>query len=490
MKISNYYSEQWGEEMMTSGAEKEDAAIAFAKNLVSVRYEDIPSEAVESTKMEILTHLGVAVAASTTVPVCKQMMELAREMGGREESTIIAYGLKVPCTMAAFVNAALAHGLNFADGCDEYTFHPGIAVFPAACAVAERVGKVSGKEFIAAFTLGTDLMMRLGCAIHAEGARDWAGYGWWIGQLLEYLPAAAVAGRLLGLKEDQMVSALGLAYSQSSGTVYSLRGVGTDKALYSSYPALTGVLSALMAQKGISGPHESLEGKAGLFNVYFQGEYDSDSLTRDLGKSFEGINAGFFAYPCSASTHSHIGLALDMVAEHKIRPDDVEEVTLLIGESEKNFGNCEPLQVRRNPTKISEAQMSTPFAVATAMAKGKPSLKHFVNEGFRDPEILRLSNKVSYRVDPEYGHRHGTALYRPGIEVKLTDGPMLRAEREVYRYGNPHNPMSEEEQIEKFRDCVSYSVKPLSEERVEKASTMLTNLEEVDDVGKIIQLVS
>jgi len=242
-----------------------------------------------------------------------------------------------------------------------------------------------------------------------------------------------------------------------------------------------------MAQRGISGPKDSLEGKAGLFNVYFQGEYDSASLTRDLGKNFEGASVGFSAYPSSAMTHAYIDTALRMVDEYRIRTDDVEAVTLFIGLAEQSFGNCEPLQARRNPTRMSEAQMSLPFAVATAIAKGKPRLKHFVGEGFKDPEILRISNKVSCQVEPEYGHRCGTAVFRPAIEVKLTDGRVLRSDREVFRYGNPKNPMSKEEHIEKFRDCVSYSAKPLSNDRVEEVIKMLTNLEEVDDVSQIIQ---
>ena len=476
--------------MGNSVAEKQDAAFAFAKNLAKVRYEDLPPEAVESTKTAILNHIGTAIAASTTVPVCKQMVELAEEMGGKKESTIIAYGVKVPCYMAAFVNAALAHGLNFGDHSDEYSLHTGVAVFPAAFAVAERMGNVSGKEFITAFTLGTDMMIRLARAFQQKATRNWVDYGWWHGQMLEYFPAAAVAGRLLGLEEDKIVKAIGLAYAQTAGTIESLSGVGANKEIYSSYPAMTGVISALMAQRGISGPINSFEGKAGLFNVYFQGEYESEPLTRDLGKKFEGTTVGFSAYPCSASTHAYIQIALQIAEAHKIRPDDVEAVTVFIGLKEKSFRNCEPLQVRRNPTKISEAQMSLPFAVATALVKGKPSLKHFVNEGFKDAEILRLSNKVTYQVDPQYGHRSGSAMFRPAIELKMTDGRILREDQEIYRLGNPKNPMSNEEHVEKFRDCASYAVKPLTIDRLEEAVKMLTDLENVDDVSRIIRLVS
>lgn len=475
---------------MGSTPEREDAVFALAKHMAEVGYEDIPPEAVQSTKISILTHLGAALAAGTTVPACRQMVELAMEMGGKEESTIIGYGARVPCFMGAFVNAALAHGLNFGDHSDEYSLHTGIAVFPAAFAVSERVGGVSGKEFIAAFTSGTDMMIRLGSALLTNASRSWSSYGWWHGQVLEYFPAAAVAGRLLGLDEARIVKAMGMSYAQTGGSIDSLSGVGADKAVYTAYPAMAGVLSALMAQRGVSGPVSSLEGRAGLFNVYFQGEYDPEPLTRNLGKDFQGAGVGFSAYPCSASTHTHIETALKMVEEYAIRPDEVEAVTLLIGIKEQGFGNCEPLHERRNPRKISEAQMSLPFAVAVALAKGKPSLKHFVGDGFKDPEILRISNKVTCRFDPRYGHQSGTATFRPAMEIKLTDGRVLRSEREVSRYGSPGNPMSEEEQVAKFKDCASYSTKPLSGSAVEEVIDMIANLQDVDDVSRIIRLVS
>ena len=472
--------------------EKKDAVFAFAKHMVSVKYEDIPPGAIESTKMSILGTLGPAIAASTTVPVCKQMMELAKEMGGKQESTIIAYGVKVPCYMASFVNAALAHGLNFGDVCEEYLSHPGVVIFPAALAMAERVGKVSGKEFITAFTLALDIIVRLGRSlVLKEAPRDWIRYGWLPPQILGYFSAAAVAGRLLGLDEHQMVKAFGLAYSQTAGITEEVAGVGVDKAIYPSYAGLAGVLSALMAQKSITGPTHSLEGKNGLFNVYFQGEYDSSSLIRDLGKTFEGVNIGFFSFPCCAHTHAYIETALQMVDENKFRPENVETVTLFVGSLEKEaLGLCDPLEVRRNPTNTSEAQLSLPYTVATAMTQGKPRIKHFVGGGFKDPEILRLSNKVVCQADSEYGQKVGRGMTRPAIEIKLTDGRMLHSDRKVFRYGHPQNPMSKEEHIEKFSDCVSYSVKPLPKDSLEELIKMLTKLEEVDDVTEIIRLVS
>jgi 2-methylcitrate dehydratase PrpD len=437
--------------------------------------------------MITLTGLGTALGASAIVPVCKGMVNLAKEIGGKKESTIIGYGDRVPCHMAGFVNAALVHGLNFGDICDEYPLHPGAAVIPVAFAVAEQVGKVSGKEFITAVTLGVDILVRMARSIYVKAKRDWANYGWNPQHILAYFSATAVAGKLLKLNESQMVNAFGLAYSQTAGSFEEVIGVGTDKAIYNAYAALAGALSARMAQRGIGGPRNSLEGKAGLFNVYFQGEYDSASLTCDLGKVFEAAAVGFYSFPCCAFNHPYIEGALKMVGEYGIHPDKIESITLFVGPTE-TFALCQPLETKRNPTTLSEAQMSLPYTVAVALTKGKPRLKHFLRESFEDREILRLSNKVDFQVSQEYGSQVGTSAARTAIEVKLRDGKVLRSDREGVRYGHSRNPMSKEDHIEKFRDCVSYSVKPFPKKTLEDLIDRLLRLEELEDIRRIVSL--
>ncbi len=258
--------------MAVSAVEKKDAIFALAANIANVKYENLPAQAVEVTKLDILDSLGVALAASDAAPMCKKVADLAKEIGGKKESSIIGFGGKVPSHLAAFANAALVHVLNYADYYDPLIIHFACSIFPAAFAIAERVGKVSGKEFIAAYTASVDLEARLSSALLIKDLRhDWNTYGWLTSQLFGYFGATAVAGRLLGFNQDQLLSAFGLAYSQTAGNKQPLIGGGADKGIYSAYPAQSGVFSALMAEKGIMGPRESLEGAAGLYKVYFPG---------------------------------------------------------------------------------------------------------------------------------------------------------------------------------------------------------------------------
>lgn len=474
--------------MVNSLTEKKDAIFALAKNVASVKYEDIPIQAVEIAKMDILDTLGVTIAASGTTPFCKKVVELVKDMGGKEESTIIGYGGKVPSHMAAFANAALAHSLNYGDFHDALAIHIGCSVFPAAIATAERVGKVSGKEFITAYALSMDMESRLARALASKEAPHdwWLDAGWLLPQIFGYFGAAAVAGRLLGLNEEQLINTIGLVYSQVSGTKELLFGGDADKGIYASYPAGAGVISALMAQKGIAGAKSSLEGEAGLYNVYFQGEYDPAPLTSNLGKSFEGV--GFHLSPCCSMTHLYIELTLRMVDEHNIRPQDIEAITVFVGEKNQNL--CEPLQLKRNPGRMADAQLSLPFVVATAIAKGKPRIEHFTSEGIKDPAVISLSSRVSGQPDKECYLEYGTGLQRAKVEVKLVDGRVLHSEQEGFRYGHPQRPISKEELIGKFKDCASYSVHPLTKDSVESVLQLVDNLEEIEDVSQIIRLVS
>ncbi len=152
--------------------EKGDVARVLARNVVSIKYEDLPAEAVEAAKKDILDTLATTLAGSTGDGI-KVVQELVSDWGGKRESTIIVYGDKVPSLNAALVNATMAHAWDYDDYHGLAGVHAGVSVIPASLAIAERRGKVTGKEFITAIALGIDLMCRLGISIGLIPERLW-----------------------------------------------------------------------------------------------------------------------------------------------------------------------------------------------------------------------------------------------------------------------------------------------------------------------------
>jgi 2-methylcitrate dehydratase PrpD len=177
-----------------------------------------------------------------------------------------------------------------------------------------------------------------------------------------------------------------------------------------------------------------------------------------------------------------------MMAEHKFRPEDIESITVAVGPISQLL--CEPLEVRRNPRLMAEAQYSLPFTVATAITKGKPRIEHFTSEGLQDPAILAVSNKVGYRMDEACDLKYGTGYCPAKIDILLRNGRTLHAEQQGGRYGHPERPVSKQDVQEKFRECAKYSARPLSASAVEKIIEKVDRLEHAEDVGEIVRLVS
>lgn len=458
--------------------DQKDVAYTFAQNVVRVRYEDLPNEVIETTKKSILDTLGVIIAASGMVPGIAEIVELVKEAGGREESTIVGFGGRVPAWMAAFANAAMGHALDYDDLHHGAMLHPSSPTVTAGFAIAERLGNVTGRNFITAVALGNDLACRLGLSVPLKGT-------WHSTTVFGAFGAAATSGKLLGLDEERMVDAFGIAFCQAAGTMELREGVGSNLGgMRDAFPAKGGVLSALMAHKGISGVKNCFEGRAGLFPVYFGGDYDQKALTSDLGKRFEGTNVGFKPWPSCGTSHIYIDATLQIVSEHKIASDDIEEITATVGEFAQRL--FLPLEGRRRPATTLDAKFSIPFTVGTAAARGNVVIKDFTPEGIKDPVSLKMAQKVV----PKYDDAFTTLKGRPpgAIEIRTKQGKVYRKRLEV-PYGHPTRPLSQQDIERKFRDCALYSIRPLPPENVNRAIEFIHHLETLKDVGQVIRLL-
>jgi 2-methylcitrate dehydratase PrpD len=464
-----------------------DAAFSLARNIVGVKYEDLPLDVVEHTKKQILDILGVALGGSAKAGV-KELAEIVSDWGGREESTMFCYGSKVPAPNAAQVNATMGHALDYDDTGDGPT-HPSVVVVPAALAVAERQGSVSGRELITTVALGVDMMGRLGQAFRSglktATIAGHPGAGWHLTALYGYLAAAGVASRLLGLDEDRMVNAIGIAYHQCSGNGQCVTEGALTKRMGPGFAARGGIVAALMAEKGITGAGESLEGEVGLFNLYHKGEYDPTPLTAELGKRFTGLNALMKPYPCCKGTHAYVELALSMVKNHHIKPEDVKEITVF-NEDDKYF-LLYPLEKRRRPENPVDSQFSIPWAVATVFARGRVGIGDFTEESIRSADILELSSKVRVKIDKNIGEKKGLIPAKIGVTIR--SGETLIEQSEIPDEG-PAKPPPFADYERKFRDCAAYAVKPRTVKQIDRLVSLIKQLDKIGDIRELVELLS
>ena len=458
-----------------------DASYAFAEKIVNTGFDQLPVRAVEAAKKSLLDTLGVMVGATGTTPALRGIAELAAEMGGRTEATIIGFGAKAPAMMAAFANGAMAHCLDYDDIEYKSVYHPSGAVVPAGFAIAEKNRPLSGKEFITAIALGQDLGIRMALAIPPQRKPPWHR-----AVVVGTFAAAATAAKILRLDTEHVVDTLGNALCQAAGSLELRWGVGTDLGgMYAGFSAKAGVFSALLAEKGIGGIKSSFDGKAGFFNLYFDGKCDRDKLLSGLGQNITGAETALKPWPACAANNTYVFGTLDLMREHHIRADDIERITVYVGDYAQK--NCEPLAARRRPVSAPDAKFSLPFSVAVAAVKGNLSIDSFSPSALEDREILAMTE----RIDPEYDAKFDISAGMPpgALRIKTKQGKTFHVEKTL-PYGHPDSPLSWDQIKLKAVDCFGHGLKPISAENVNKVVTLCENLEHVRDIAEIMELLA
>jgi 2-methylcitrate dehydratase PrpD len=300
--------------------------------------------------------------------------------------------------------------------------------------------------------------------------------------------AAAAAGKVLRLDPHQMGNALGIAYSQAAGNSQCYVDGALTVRVQQGLSAKAGALSALLAQKGITGAENFFEGKFGYFNIYHRGQFDRNVLLKDYGKHFEGIQVSQKPlYSCCKFNHASMDAARALVREHRIEPDQIDQVQAVVTSQEVYNFVCDPIDVKRNPRTLVDAQFSLPYTVALAMVKKNVSLNDFTWEAIREEEVLSVARKVQVVLKPIEGR---AVLPAPGIiEVRTADGKRFSKEVRFVK-GHPENPNSIEDCLDKLKACIEYS-------RCEKILThyprlcdLLLNLENLGDIRPVITLLN
>lgn len=464
---------------MSDPIERSDVAKLFSTYAANLKYESLPSEVVSVLKRVVLDTLGTTLAANTLGEGVQPLVEVARGMGGAPESTLIGFGDRVPAPMAALVNGGMAQALNYADTA-ELGGHLGPTSVPAALAVAERIRGVSGKEFLASLAAGTEVQSRLSRAFKLAWG-DWPVKPLRT-QLWGYFNAAVSAGRVMKLTVAEMHSALGLALMQASGSMQVVRGGDPPaKAIYAAFPNHGGVLSALLSKQGLGASFsEVFEGEAGLFAMFHEGRFLRSVLDAGLGEKFYLPGVRFKPWPVSGVVHSLIDATLQLVSKETIDAAAIDHVHLRGGPDISHC--CEPVEVRKKPETGAAAANSIFFPVAKVLANRKLTLGDFAAGGLRQPQVLRLTERMSYAIDGDLG---GSGI----VEVTMGNRKQV-VSRVDTPLGHLSKPLSYSQIVEKFLDCAQYAASRISKDRLQEVIELVDRLEQVPDIAVLPGLLN
>jgi 2-methylcitrate dehydratase PrpD len=450
----------------------------FADHAANIRYDQLPEAAREAAKKSLLDTIGVSLAASGLESAARGVNDIARESGGNGDCTLLAFGGRAPALMAALANGALAHCLDYDDQ-TPWGQHCGSSIVPAVFAVAERQGGITGKDLIAAVAVGQDVFARLRCNVGWQ--KDWN-----LSTVLAIYGATAAACRVMGLPGPRIAAAMGIASNQSAGVMEVVAGRGSDlRGLYAGFSAHGAVLAALMAEKGTSGIDRLFEGKHGIFATYFGGAYSRDAMLKDLGHAFLGSGTLYKRWPCVGTSHSHIKATIDIVTENDLRPEDIAEVRLFIGDFHDLM--CRPLDERRAPRTLADAKFSLPFLVSVAAVRRGMSVRDFTADGLNDAAVLTFGKKIQLVPDPAFDWK---LELPPGrVEIVATNG--RRWVRDGVKVpGNAENPMMWGDVIAKFYECASAAIAPIDPQKLARAEQLARTLDDVADATDLMRCLA
>ena len=469
-------------------SEATSATQRLARYTETLRYEMLPQELVHLVKQCVLDTFGVSIAASTLAPEAQIVADYVQDLGGKGVASIWGYSRKAPAPWAAFVNGSLGHMVDYDDvGAGG---HVSIATIPAAFALAEQQGKVSGKELITAIAAGMDIHTRLNAAIRIP---DWTiAEGWFPTQLFGFISGAATAAKLYRLDTGEIENAFGIAFTQMSGSRQMAVGASTHlRSMQAGFSGQGALLAADLARRGIVGSKEVLEGRYGIYKTYARCDPDWDAVLGGLGRDFPLLKLhGFKVWPACGYTRATNEAIRRLRKEHGIRPEVVESLTVIGGTGATQLLS-EPLEQKRRPRLAIDGKFSIPFTSAVMMVKGNVVLRDYTDEGLRDPAVLAMADKVTYRIDPEAKLQVGgySSLSRPTVEINTTDGRTYSCTPDGMP-GDPDHPVSDAMLVEKFRDCISFSATKIPHENIERAIDMIFDLENVTDAADIVRLLA
>jgi len=466
-----------GEDIDMSTEQKISEQIADVA--VNLRYDDLPEEARKHAANLVLDLLG-SMVGSKRVESSRMAAELALELGGPEESNIVGYNQKVSAPNAAFANAIQSYAFDYADDHNESNSHPSVATIPCSLALGQKLNS-PGKELIEAIALGNEVVCRLGAAFlgktYYQGFHPTSTCG--------VFGAAISAGKLLNLDFKKTVWSLGIAGSQAAGLMeWNAEGSYT-KRLQAGHPAMCGLLSALLAEKGFNGPSTIIEGESGFLNAYsFNREYDNNYIAKGFGKTWNFSKSSIKFYPCCRYSAGHLDACREIFKTYHPDPKMIKKILIRSSDFTIRLLTT-PLERKLRPQTTVDAQFSLPYQAAVALMRGDVDIKTFCEENFKDPQVLELIPKVEWQKDEEFERRY-PASYSCTVTVTMDNGQEFTSVIDNPK-GDYRNPMTQEEIENKFIDLVRIEIDDVG--KIKNIIAFVKEIEKANDINELFSLI-
>jgi 2-methylcitrate dehydratase PrpD len=454
-----------------------------ARFITETKAPSIPAEVMHLGKRSILDGIGLALAgnAAESGHIVRQYLKTLG-IPTSKGATVIGTGMKVPARFAAFANGIAIHADDYDDTqlavAKDRVYglltHPTAPVLPPVLALGE-LGNRSGLDVLTAYHVAVEIETKVSEAINPRHY----DHGFHSTATIGAIAAAAGAARMLGLNVEQTQRALGIGASQSAGL---RENFGTmTKPFHPGRSAESGIVAAEFAKLGWTATPIVLEAGRGFFKAA-GGGYDAAAIEGKLGNpwSFASPGVSIKPHPSGSLTHPGMGLMLDLIRRHDIRPAQVSKVK--VG-TNRHMPNA---LIHHRPKNELQAKFSMEFCMAILLLERKAGLAEFTDKVVNRADVQKMISKIEFGVHPvaeAAGYEKMTTL----LEIELADGRRIEG-RADFGKGSPANPMSDDELATKFRECAAWGKLP--KPAAEKLVHMVLNLEKLKSIRELTKLLA
>jgi len=443
----------------------------LARYCSRMKFNDLSDEVIDCAKYRFLDFISVACRGSKEDP-SQSIYRFVREME-KGKGVIIGTKAKAPYLYSALANGTSSHAIEMDDVDNEASLHPGVVVFPSALATGEMVG-ASGKSFILAAVLGYEVMVRLGRALGPENSYK---RGFHLTGTCGTFGSSVASSKLLGLQEEEILNAIGISGSQAAGSMEYLAQGAWTKPFHAGWAAHSGMVAAQLSRKGFKGPSSILEGRDGFLHAYSNGA-DPSKVLEGIGSGFQILRTSVKLHAGCRYLHPPIDAVLKIANANKLRPEHVKKIKVGVLRAGAPL-IAEPIESKYNPQSIVDAQFSMPFGAAAALLYGKAGLKEFQLSVIQSRPVREMMRKVECSLDPELD-RTFPKQWRATAEI-LTEDEKHYSTTVEYPKGDPENPLSWAEMIERFHDLTGQIMK--KDQRL-KIVAAVERLDGIKDIRK------
>ena len=426
----------------------------------------LPEAVIHHAKRALIDWYAALFPGLAAAPLAQLEQVLAEDLDhGRAR---LGNGRAATARAAALYNGTAAHAAEIDDSFRDAMYHPGAATIAAALAASQQAG-ASGLDFLRALVLGYEVSTRIGVVLGRAHYRFWHNTG-----TVGAFGAAAAAGGALRLDAAPFAHALATAATFTAGLQQAFRNDSMSKPLHAGRAAEAGLVAAQLAQRGVTGSLDVLDGEAGLGRAMSDGP-DWSQVGATLGRDFHITRLTFKNHVGCGHTFAAIDAVLALRARHGLRAPDIRSIHVA------TYRPALDIACYDQPRTANEARFSLRFVVATALLHGSVRLGAYTPERLADAELRALTARVSTAVDPEIDAAFpGRRAAR--VEITTHDGRQL-VWLQPDRKGDPELPLSDSELEHKFLELATPVI------GAGPATRLLQNIWALDQAGDLAGLM-